>query len=406
LTPRRQFIQLLPGGTALLAALVFLRPGVLPDAMRPYVNTYPYAVLGVGVFLGWYFNRSRVVFALLLLALADAALLRFGVGKSTGEGVGRTVFDALSVLLPLNLAAYAMLDERGLLTIRGLRRLVLIPTQVVAVLLIVLLDWQGPAAWLEHPFVDVRLTAWTVLPQTALATFGATGILLTGRCMLRSSAIEAGFLWTLVSTFVALHGIRLGWLPTNFLATGGLALIGGLVETSYRMAYHDDLTELPGRRAMNEALLQLGSRYAMAMVDVDHFKRFNDTYGHDVGDQVLRMVASRLGGVSGGGKAFRYGGEEFSVIFPNKSTEEAAPHLEALRRAVAASRFAVRSSGRPRKKPSTPKPSVASRKEVSVTVSIGVADRDDRETDPQQVLKAADKALYRAKSAGRNRVMF
>jgi diguanylate cyclase (GGDEF)-like protein len=400
------FTQLLPGGIALLAALVFLRPGVLPDAMRPYVNAYPCTVLGVGVFLGWYFNRSRVVFALLLLALADAALLRFGVGESTGEGVGRTVFDLLSVLLPLNLAGYAMLDERGLLTARGLRRLALIPAQVVPVLLIVLLDSHGLAAWLEHPFVDVRLTAWTVLPQTALATFGATGILLTGRCILRSSAIEAGFLWTLVSTFVALHGIRLGWLPTNFLATGGLALIGGLVATSYRMAYHDDLTGLPGRRAMNEALLQLGNRYALAMVDVDHFKRFNDTYGHDVGDQVLRMVASRLGGVSGGGKVFRYGGEEFSVIFPNKSTEEAAPHLEALRRAVAASRFAVRGSGRPRKKPPTPKPSVASRKEVSVTVSIGVADRDDRGTDPQQVLKAADKALYRAKSAGRNRVIF
>ena len=148
------FMQLLPGGTALLAALVFLRPGVLPGAVRPYVNTYPYAVLGVGVFLGWYFNRSRVVFALLLLASADAALLRSGVGESTGGGVGRTVFDALSVLLPLNLAAYAMLDERGLLTTRGLRRLALIPAQVVAVLLIVLLDWQGPAAWLEHPFVD------------------------------------------------------------------------------------------------------------------------------------------------------------------------------------------------------------------------------------------------------------
>ena len=406
MTPRPQFIQLLPGSIVLLAALVFLRPGVLPDSMRPYVNAYPYMILGVGVFLGWYFNRSRVVLALLLLASADAALLRFGVGESTGEGVSRTVFDALSVLLPLNLAGYAMLNERGLLTARGLRRLALIPAQIVAVLLIVRLDWQGPVAWLEHPFVDVRLTAWTVLPQTALATFGAAGILLAGRYLLRSGAIEAGFLWTLVSTFVALHGIRFGWLPANFLATGGLALIAGLVATSYRMAYHDDLTGLPGRRAMNEALLQLGSRYAMAMVDVDHFKRFNDTYGHDVGDQVLRMVASRLGVVSGGGKAFRYGGEEFSVIFPNKSTEEAAPHLEALRRAVAASRFVVRSSKRPRKKPPTPKPSVASRKEVSVTVSIGVADRADRGTGPQQVLKAADKALYRAKSAGRNRVMF
>jgi diguanylate cyclase (GGDEF)-like protein len=94
------------------------------------------------------------------------------------------------------------------------------------------------------------------------------------------------------------------------------------------------------------------------------------------------------------------------VIFPNKTTTEAVPYLEAMRKAVAVSRFAVRGSGRPRKKPPTPVPSAAPRKEVSVTISIGVADRDDRGTEPQQVLKAADKALYRAKNAGRNRVMF
>ncbi len=180
MTPRPQFIQLLPGGIVLLAALVFLRPGVLPDAVLPYVNAYPYTILGVGVFLGWYFNRSRVVFALFLLAVAEAALLRFGAGESTGEGVSRTVFDALSVLLPLNLAGYAMLNERGLFTARGLRRLALIPAQVFAVLLIVRQDWQGLVTWLEHPLVDVRLTAWTVLPQTALAAFGAAGILLAG----------------------------------------------------------------------------------------------------------------------------------------------------------------------------------------------------------------------------------
>ena len=60
------------------------------------------------------------------------------------------------------------------------------------------------------------------------------------------------------------------------------------------MAYHDELTGLPGRRALNEALLRVGSRYAVAMVDVDHFKHFNDAYGHEVGDQVLRMVAAQL----------------------------------------------------------------------------------------------------------------
>ena len=70
------------------------------------------------------------------------------------------------------------------------------------------------------------------------------------------------------------------------------------------------------------------------MTDVDHFKKFNDTYGHDVGDQVLRMVAARLKKVTGGGKAYRYGGEEFTIVFAGKTMEECQPHLEAVREAI------------------------------------------------------------------------
>ena len=177
-----------------------------------------------------------------------------------------------------------------------------------------------------------------------------------------------------------------------------------VIETSYSMAYRDELSGLPARRALNEALLQLGSGYAVAMVDVDHFKKFNDEYGHDVGDQVLRMVTSRLLEVSGEGKAFRYGGEEFTVIFSGKSAEEAIPHLETVRGLIERSSFALRGKGRPRKKPPKPKAPGRPRKEVSVTVSVGVAEPDQRHTTPDQVIKAADKALYRAKKGGRNQV--
>ena len=82
------------------------------------------------------------------------------------------------------------------------------------------------------------------------------------------------------------------------------------------MAYDDELTGLPARRALNEALTRLRGVYTVAMVDIDHFKRFNDEHGHDVGDQLLRMVGARVGEVRGGGRAFRYGGEEFAVLFP------------------------------------------------------------------------------------------
>ena len=87
----------------------------------------------------------------------------------------------------------------------------------------------------------------------------------------------------------------------------------------------DELTDLPSRRSFNDAKLRLGNTYTVAMVDVDHFKHFNDTYGHDAGDQVLRMVAARIAEVSGGGKGYRYGGEDVAVLFPGNIADETFP---------------------------------------------------------------------------------
>ena len=96
----------------------------------------------------------------------------------------------------------------------------------------------------------------------------------------------------------------LGKAADAYVATAALILGASLIETSYVLAYHDELTGIRGRRAFNESLLSLDQQYAIAIVDIDHFKKFNDTYGHDVGDQVLCMVASRLSQVGGDGQAF------------------------------------------------------------------------------------------------------
>ncbi|HSE92968.1 MAG TPA: GGDEF domain-containing protein, partial [Methylomirabilota bacterium] len=184
-------------------------------------------------------------------------------------------------------------------------------------------------------------------------------------------------------------------------AAGALALVVALVETSHTMAYGDELTGLPGRRALDELLSELGPRYALAMVDVDHFKKFNDTYGHQAGDQLLRKIAVILQSVAGGGRTFRYGGEEFAVVFLGLDVEQAGPHLEALRQAIAETTFTVRAPDRPRRKPKQTTPGGG--KEVGVTVSIGVADSNRPGGTPAEVVKAADEALYRAKRAGRNR---
>ncbi|MFQ5817710.1 MAG: diguanylate cyclase [Terriglobia bacterium] len=395
---------LVPGGLLLLAGVVFLHWAAAPESLSVLVRVYPYAVFGAGFLLGWRFHRSRIVFALLVLVLADRGLLQFAAGEAAAAGAGRVVFQVVAFLVPLNLVAFSWMRERALLSRAGLWRLSLILVQVAAVAWLARLGQADVAALLEHNFLAPGFFGWSAIGQPALAVFGAAFVLFMLRFLRQRGALESGFLWGLVAVLLALTNGQGGVRSTFYLATGGLILVMAVIETSYRMAYRDELTGLGARRALNEALAQVGSRYAIAMVDIDHFKKFNDQHGHDVGDQLLRMVGAKLAEVAGGAEAFRYGGEEFAVIFPDKSVEEAFPHLEELRKTVAATRFGVRGRDRPRKKPEKPRPSCGPRKQVSVTISLGVAERDDRHSEAEHVIQAADKALYRAKKAGRNQV--
>ena len=122
---------------------------------------------------------------------------------------------------------------------------------------------------------------------------------------------------------------------------------------SHDLAFRDALTGLPGRRALEEAFRRIGRPYVLAMVDVDHFKRFNDTYGHDAGDEALRMVGAELSRVEMGGRAFRYGGEEFTILFAGKTLEEVEDAIESVRERIAKRPFAIRNQDRPPEKAET-----------------------------------------------------
>jgi diguanylate cyclase (GGDEF)-like protein len=191
------------------------------------------------------------------------------------------------------------------------------------------------------------------------------------------------------------------------VAAAGVILLIAVLQESHRLAFRDELTNLPSRRALEERLAGLGPRYAIAMIDVDHFKQFNDAHGHHVGDQVLKLVGARLARIEGGGSAYRYGGEEFCVLFSERSLEEALPHLEKLRKDIEDYRIAVRGGDRPKAREAGARLRAARNPEktLSVTVSIGAAERDDTLIRPTLVIRAADEALYRAKRSGRNRVM-
>ena len=400
---RRLASWVFPEGVLLAAAVVVTRLEQFRQPVAGFTDFYAGAVLVVGLAIGLRFHRSRLLFALLLLALTDRFLPHLPRIDSAGE---RAILQAIGILLPLNLAAFSLLPERGLFTLSGLIRLIAILGQAVAVAAFASAAPEVMARVLERPIVFEWpwLATWTPLGHAALVAVALAAAQLIAGLFFESGAAGRPMLFTLAAAFIALHVDPAGPLSTFFLATGGLILVTGVVETSYRLAYRDGLTGLPARRALNEALERLEGDYVVAMADVDHFKAVNDTYGHDVGDQVLKMVAARLASVADGGRAFRYGGEEFAVLFPGRTTEAVLPELERLREIVAASGFAVRSRSRLRRKPRASKVRVSRsvRAHLTVTISIGVADRSARRSTPDDVLQAADRALYKAKEGGRN----
>jgi len=216
------------------------------------------------------------------------------------------------------------------------------------------------------------------------------------RWVLRGATIEFGLSVSLVIAAIALE--RAG-LPSalQWLTAAGLLAAASVLYASYRMAFMDALTGLPNRRALDETLSRLDRRFGLAMVDVDHFKRFNDTYGHAAGDLVLAGVAHEIRR-SGGGSAFRFGGEEFCILFDGVDDAAALASCDKARLAVAQRRIVVPVAGRVKGAP-------VKREPVSVTISLGYAACEDRLRTAREVLKAADQALYVAKNKGRNRVV-
>ncbi len=401
---RRDLALLLPGGFVVLAALLLLRPGVTPDAVRPYIAVCAVVVLVLGMFLGWHHGRIRVVLALLLLGAANATLCTLAGREALAGDSGRTVVAALAVLLPLNLAAYSVLPERGLMTARGLAKLVPLPLQIVAVALVARGSMLWLTAALDHRWLDGEWTQWTTLPQLGVAAFAGAAGFQTVRYVLQRDPVAVGFLWALCSAFLALHGVARGWDPTGFFATGGWVLIGSLLEATCRWATHDRVTELPERDALNGILRCPGRPHFLALVRVDHLPRVKKLFGRDVSDQTLRMVATQLRRVPGG-TPFRYGRDAFAVLFEGMSAREAIPHLEHVRRAIASYAFVVRGPRRPRAKPAVPKRPTGPHVVLTITVSIGAAERESHRRHPRHLIRQAHQALRHAIEGGRNQVI-
>ncbi len=401
---RSIFSFFIPGGLLLVAAVISVQFGGLAGWLPKIVKFYPYAMMAVAVLFGLRFNKSRLIYGILAIILADRILVYIS-GMSTGaEKYTVLAEDVVALLLPLNLMVFSLLKERGILTLSGVGRLMLILIQPVLVALICDYQYAQISSYLHAALQSMPVEGYRI-SRSALLISGLAFLVIAFRYIKYRDSLDHGFLWALVMSLLALAATnRVDAQTTFYFSTAGLILIVAAFESAYTMVFRDELTGLPARRALHETLAKLRGQYTIAMLDIDFFKKFNDRYGHDVGDQVLRMVGSKLLSTGGGAKVFRYGGEEFTVIFPGRPLEDSIPHLEKLRRIVASSGFNIRSKKRSSKKPKKGEMPWGSNKKVSVTVSIGVAERQNGKNNPHEVVKEADKALYRAKNGGRNRL--
>jgi two-component system cell cycle response regulator len=169
------------------------------------------------------------------------------------------------------------------------------------------------------------------------------------------------------------------------------------LDHSLELAITDQLTGLYNRRFVDAQLVPLvqraqcgGDPVSVTIVDIDHFKRINDTHGHDVGDAVLQEFSVRLASnVRPSDFACRLGGEEFLVIMPRTTGDVACLAAERLRRHICAAPFRAPGLSEP----------------LDVTVSAGVACTEGADDSAEALIKRADEALYEAKRAGRNRVI-
>jgi diguanylate cyclase (GGDEF)-like protein len=377
-----------PGAWLLLATWGLQQSEPARLAVSPYARFFCFGALLAAGLVSWYFSQGRVLFSALVLGLAVWGLRTLPASAEVSKL-------AAAFLLPLNVALFAFLRERRTVTPSGLLKMALIAIESVGVVMLGALRGGRVEAFLRWG-EDAASPSW--IPQLS---FAAASVALLGLAGFRRTRVEMGLLWALGAAFVGLRQTGKDEETLFYFGAAGLILLYEALEHGYEVAHRDELTGLPGRRTLKDLMSQLGGRYAVAMCDVDHFKAFNDTYGHDAGDQVLKFVASMISRVRGGARAFRYGGEEFTVVFPGRSAMEVQPFVELLREAIAASGFRLRGPRDPDKKPEhAPEPGPD--KSVTITISIGVAENSRKLSTPELVLEAADEALYRAKESGRN----
>ena len=363
-------------------------------------------------FLGWKLNQNRLLFSAVLflgvcfLLFNPLFLLSWKINKPG-------LYFVIAMGFPLTLAMIFSFRENRFLDLQYLSRLAwsLVPIFVLGFILA-----ENVTGFKKIAYFKFFTWKGFLLPQLALVSLAIFGlvVLLKKDQKIRPFLKVIGI--SLVPFMAAIWaGLKTGPKVTDLslhMVTAFTVICAIQLHAVFQMYWHrvyvDELTDVPNRRALDECLASLSGEYTIAMLDIDHFKSFNDNYGHDEGDNVLRLVGSVLNQELGD-RVYRYGGEEFCAVFKGVSAEDAYMFANKVRRKLEERDFYIRKPNSKREPTSAFDRRKAKKssngKKVQITISIGLANPNKKAKTVEDVVKLADKALYEAKRKGRNRVV-
>ncbi|XNG94526.1 GGDEF domain-containing protein [Vibrio cyclitrophicus] len=371
-----------------------------------FASNLPYILLSVAVLLCHTFRQGRMA---MVSSTMLVAYLIIQVRLQTPLNTGTTLLELslLATLLPVTcLLVYAFPDNGVNSKSMFLYALVVVLFMVWAQLIVSHFHAGGFESWSEGILFTVRDFSKLpfVLVLYSLCLLGLTAILV----LVYNRSIDVVVYSAILLASSTFTFFDVQYISSTMFSLSGTLIIIYVMSASHDMAFNDQLTNIPGRHALEVDMKHLGRKYSMAMVDIDHFKTFNDTYGHDIGDDVLKLVARLITETGGGARAYRYGGEEFTIIFKGKYADQVKTDLQALISDIQNYDMIIRNTHeRPddhevgmKKRGQSSNPTEV----VNVTVSIGVSDSTTTK-HPEEVLKLADNALYKAKETGRNKLI-
>jgi len=388
----------------LLAAMWYEMSNVtlIVQANRGLASSLPYALFITTIAVASIFKQSRM--AMVACAMATSYWI-IQTRLQTPLNAGSTLLELslLCLLLPVAcLLSYAF-NNSGLFSLSFFLYLAMLFLFSAFGYMVVDIYQTNPG---KYNFINELLFSVPQLSKLPfiivlylLAIVGLTGILV----LIRNRTMDVFIYSSVLMSSVTFIFFQLNFISSIMFSMSGAFMLLYLISASHEMAFNDRLTKLPGRHAMDIDMRSLGRKFTIAMLDIDHFKQFNDTYGHDTGDDVLKLVASRIRKIRGRAKVYRYGGEEFTILFKGKTALEAREYLEQLRVDIEQYDLVLRDrDSRPKNDRSGAKNRTGKRdNSVNITVSIGVCD-SSVERNVKEAIKRADEALYQAKESGRN----